>query len=247
MKTLIPREKFIDAIMKTQFPTSRVNEMIPVADMFDHGDDLVDYPEFIAALRPDWEEKKPPPIEQDAINDEIQRQVQKCTCRQKFLVLQVGEGKYRFGESQKLRLVRILRSTVMVRVGGGWVTLDEFLVKNDPCRAKGRTNIELREQFILADGVSQTMSAFKSKPSKRGDRSVSPEGVITKVRERSIKSLPMGGRGRSSDRSMTPDVNGLYSPRAMSPSPSPGLSGYRSRTPSGSNVTFNLYGPRLGG
>ena len=25
----------------------------------------------------------------------------------------------------------------MVRVGGGWVALDEFLVKNDPCRAKG--------------------------------------------------------------------------------------------------------------
>lgn len=30
--------------------------------------------------------------------------------------------------------MRILRSTVMVRVGGGWVALDEFLVKNDPCR-----------------------------------------------------------------------------------------------------------------
>ena len=39
-----------------------------------------------------------------------------------------------FGDSQKLRLVRILRSTVMVRVGGGWMALDEFLVKNDPCR-----------------------------------------------------------------------------------------------------------------
>jgi len=33
-----------------------------------------------------------------------------------------------------MRLVRILRSTVMVRVGGGWMALDEFLVKNDPCR-----------------------------------------------------------------------------------------------------------------
>lgn len=39
-----------------------------------------------------------------------------------------------FGDSQQLRLVRILRSTVMVRVGGGWMALDEFLVKNDPCR-----------------------------------------------------------------------------------------------------------------
>jgi len=44
--------------------------------------------------------------------------------------------KFQFGDSQKLRLVRILRSTVMVRVGGGWVALDEFLVKNDPCRGK---------------------------------------------------------------------------------------------------------------
>ena len=41
-----------------------------------------------------------------------------------------------FGDSQKLRLVRILRSTVMVRVGGGWMALDEFLVKNDPCRGR---------------------------------------------------------------------------------------------------------------
>jgi len=29
--------------------------------------------------------------------------------------------------------------------------------------AKGRTNLELREQFFLAEGVSQTMSGFKSK------------------------------------------------------------------------------------
>lgn len=41
-----------------------------------------------------------------------------------------------FGAEQKLRLVRILRSTVMVRVGGGWCALDEFLMKNDPCRGK---------------------------------------------------------------------------------------------------------------
>jgi len=29
--------------------------------------------------------------------------------------------------------------------------------------AKGRTNVELREQFTLASGVSQSMTAFKSK------------------------------------------------------------------------------------
>ncbi|KAL1115034.1 hypothetical protein AAG570_007065 [Ranatra chinensis] len=184
---LIPREDFIEGIIKTKFDTSRL-EMGAVSDMFDHNSEgVIDWKEFIAALRPDWEDRRPL-TEAEKIHDEVKRLVMLCTCRQKFRVFQVGEGKYRFGDSQKLRLVRILRSTVMVRVGGGWVALDEFLVKNDPCRAKGRTNIELREQFILADGVSQSMSAFKPKPSLAGQqasqRSVSTgstQGPITKV------------------------------------------------------------------
>lgn len=49
-----------------------------------------------------------------------------------------------FGDSQQLRLVRILRSTVMVRVGGGWMALDEFLVKNDPCRGERRSHTNMK-------------------------------------------------------------------------------------------------------
>lgn len=54
------------------------------------------------------------------------------------------------------------------------------------CTAKGRTNIELREQFILADGVSQSMTAFKPRisttqsPTSTGSRT-SSAGPITKV------------------------------------------------------------------
>ncbi|XP_037296445.1 microtubule-actin cross-linking factor 1 isoform X21 [Manduca sexta] len=133
---LIPRNEFIDGIINTKFDTSRL-EMGAVADLFDrNGGGLIDWEEFIAALRPDWVERRGPPTDADKIHDEVKRLVMLCTCRQKFRVFQVGEGKYRFGDSQKLRLVRILRSTVMVRVGGGWVALDEFLVKNDPCRAE---------------------------------------------------------------------------------------------------------------
>ncbi|PWA32023.1 hypothetical protein CCH79_00017391 [Gambusia affinis] len=55
------------------------------------------------------------------------------------LVLLENELRW-FGDSQQLRLVRILRSTVMVRVGGGWMALDEFLVKNDPCRGEFCSN-----------------------------------------------------------------------------------------------------------
>lgn len=50
--------------------------------------------------------------------------------------------------------------------------------------AKGRTNIELREQFILADGVSQSMTAFKPKTPSSAQRNTSfsgSAGPITKV------------------------------------------------------------------
>ncbi|KAG7301054.1 hypothetical protein JYU34_015429 [Plutella xylostella] len=208
---LIPRNEFIDGIINTKFDTSRL-EMGAVADLFDrNGLGLIDWEEFIAALRPDWVERRGPPTDADKIHDEVKRLVMLCTCRQKFRVFQVGEGKYRFGDSQKLRLVRILRSTVMVRVGGGWVALDEFLVKNDPCRAKGRTNIELREQFILADGVSQSMAAFRPRTPRSNTNTPPSTGPITKVRERTARSVPMSGGGtagrasRSSLSAGTPD------------------------------------------
>lgn len=65
-----------------------------------------------------------------------------------------------FGDSQKLRLVRILRSTVMVRVGGGWVALDEFLQKNDPCRGKFTFCLSYSKHFYLVVLRTHTFSKF---------------------------------------------------------------------------------------
>ncbi|XP_061645426.1 dystonin isoform X26 [Phyllopteryx taeniolatus] len=264
----VTRQEFIEGILSSKFPTSRL-EMSAVADIFDRdGDGYIDYYEFVAALHPNKDAYKPL-TDADKIEDEVTRQVAKCKCPKRFQVEQIGANKYRFylgnqfglvhclhdsvvgdetianrenqnlsphlhvavlescilfGDSQQLRLVRILRSTVMVRVGGGWMALDEFLVKNDPCRvhhhgskmlrsesnssitqspigwqishflsllheptsAKGRTNMELREKFMVPEGTTQVMASFRyrgrrSRPSSRAaspNRSVSSQCCV---------------------------------------------------------------------
>ena len=89
----LSREDFVDGILKNKFPSSRL-EMNAVADKFDHGDGMIDWREFMAALRPDWQDRGPL-TDSERIDDEINRQVALCTCKQKFKVFQVGEGKYR--------------------------------------------------------------------------------------------------------------------------------------------------------
>lgn len=129
---LIPRGEFIDGILNTsksnlqdrclvvplvffyyytsnlilEFDTSRM-EMGAVADLFDrNGEGLIDWQEFIAALRPDWQERKPQ-TDSDKIHDEVKRLVMLCTCRQKFRVFQVGEGKYRVSSIQILIIAHL--------------------------------------------------------------------------------------------------------------------------------------------
>ncbi|NWT24252.1 GA2L2 protein, partial [Cardinalis cardinalis] len=64
----------------------------------------------------------------------VQHLVSRCTCPVQFPMIKISEGKYRVGDSDTLIFVRILREHVMVRVGGGWDTLEHYLDKHDPCR-----------------------------------------------------------------------------------------------------------------
>ncbi|KAF4087940.1 hypothetical protein AMELA_G00077310 [Ameiurus melas] len=143
----ISQKEFIDNVLASTFPTSSL-EMTAVANIFDvNSDGFIDYYEFVSALHPSRDPYRRT-IDVDQINEEVSRQVSQCSCPKRFQVEQVSANRYRFGDSQQLRMVRILRSTLMVRVGGGWTALDEFLVKNDPCRVKGRTNLKIKEKYL---------------------------------------------------------------------------------------------------
>ncbi|XP_053101052.1 microtubule-actin cross-linking factor 1, isoforms 6/7-like isoform X2 [Hemicordylus capensis] len=146
----ITQREFMESVLSSKFPTNML-EMSAVADIFDmNRDGFIDYCEFVSALHPSRDMLRRS-ADADQIQDEVNRQVAQCSCAKRFQVEQISANRYRFGESQQLRMVRILRSTLMVRVGGGWIALDEFLVKNDPCRVKGRTNLKINEKYLSPD------------------------------------------------------------------------------------------------
>uniref|UniRef100_A0A1B6DWV1 GAR domain-containing protein n=1 Tax=Clastoptera arizonana TaxID=38151 RepID=A0A1B6DWV1_9HEMI len=71
-----------------------------------------------------------------SLDEMVRDLVERCRCPTQFPMIRVSEGKYRIGDTKVLIFVRVLRSHVMVRVGGGWDTLSHYLDKHDPCRCK---------------------------------------------------------------------------------------------------------------
>ncbi|XP_064530943.1 microtubule-actin cross-linking factor 1, isoforms 6/7-like isoform X2 [Pseudopipra pipra] len=177
----ISQREFIEGVLASKFPTN-VLEMNAVATIFDmNGDGFIDYYEFVSALHPNRDPLRRS-ADADQIQDEVNRQVAQCNCAKRFQVEQISANRYRFGESQQLRMVRILRSTLMVRVGGGWIALDEFLVKNDPCRVKGRTNLKINEKYLSPD-------AFGTAARCAGNQSAASSKVLSPSRSNSSLSL----------------------------------------------------------
>uniref|UniRef100_A0A8C0AML1 Microtubule actin crosslinking factor 1 n=1 Tax=Buteo japonicus TaxID=224669 RepID=A0A8C0AML1_9AVES len=69
----ITRQEFIDGILASKFPTTKL-EMTAVADIFDRdGDGYIDYYEFVAALHPNKDAYRPT-TDADKIEDEVKHQ-----------------------------------------------------------------------------------------------------------------------------------------------------------------------------
>lgn len=80
-----------------------------------------------------------------------------CNCSHRFSIEYLSEGRYRLGD--KILFIRMLHGKhVMVRVGGGWDTLQGFLLKYDPCRVLQFTTLEQKILQFQKGGASENVS-----------------------------------------------------------------------------------------
>ncbi|XP_060907151.1 microtubule-actin cross-linking factor 1, isoforms 6/7 isoform X1 [Labrus mixtus] len=221
----ISQKELVDYVLASKFPTNSL-EMNAVANIFDiNSDGFIDYYEFVSALHPSRDPYRKT-LDADQINEEVSRQVSQCNCPKRFQVEQISANRYRFGDSQQLRMVRILRSTLMVRVGGGWTALDEFLVKNDPCRVKGRTNLKIKEKYLSPAGSTSkglTVSRSNSSLSLYSSASAPTSPMTRKARQALLRRSFSGDRcirPRSSIAALGSDLQFVTTGEDNSPSPS---------------------------
>ncbi|KAM8869604.1 microtubule-actin cross-linking factor 1, isoforms 6/7 isoform 1-T2 [Spinachia spinachia] len=218
----ISQKELVDYVLASKFPTNSL-EMTAVANIFDvNSDGFIDYYEFVSALHPSRDPYRRT-LDADQINEEVSRQVSQCNCPKRFQVEQISANRYRFGDSQQLRMVRILRSTLMVRVGGGWTALDEFLVKNDPCRVKGRTNLKIKEKYLSPAGSTSkglTVSRSNSSLSLYSSASAPSSPMTRKALLRRSFSGDRCVRPRSSIAALGSDLQFTTTGDDNSPSPS---------------------------
>ncbi|XP_054710573.1 GAS2-like protein 1 [Uloborus diversus] len=103
-----------------------------------------------------------------SLHERVVELLSRCTCPSQFPMIRVADGKYRIGDTKVLIFVRILRSHVMVRVGGGWDTLEHYLDKHDPCRCRSGHRLATSAKLTMTSGKSSipSMHVTYNRPSQ---------------------------------------------------------------------------------
>ncbi|KAL8198783.1 UNVERIFIED_CONTAM: hypothetical protein K2H54_023936 [Gekko kuhli] len=119
----------------------------------------------------------------------VQHLVSRCTCPVQFSMIKVSEGKYRVGNSNTLIFVRILRNHVMVRVGGGWDTLEHYLDKHDPCRCTSLSHKQsLKTTSLQRTQATKVQHEITARLTPRPDNPNVPQPTL--IVSRSQSPLP---------------------------------------------------------
>ncbi|KOX69634.1 GAS2-like protein 1 [Melipona quadrifasciata] len=134
--------------------------------------------------------------------------VERCTCPTQFPMIRVSEGKYRIGDTKVLIFVRILRSHVMVRVGGGWDTLSHYLDKHDPCRCRTSHRSMISAKLIQKAGGSFDLGSaqvhYERSPPRTRRSSASSVGSCAGTAQNQQSAQLHAARSVSSNRSRSP-------------------------------------------
>ncbi|XP_014745321.1 PREDICTED: GAS2-like protein 3 [Sturnus vulgaris] len=136
-----------------------------------------------------------------------------CSCSHRFSIEYLSEGRYRLGD--KILFIRMLHGKhVMVRVGGGWDTLQGFLLKYDPCRVLQFATLE---QKILAFQKGVTSDSVPSLSARNQEPPLmNPMSAVNMFQKQPSKPPTPGlGLGASAKKALSkrPQSPALASPR----------------------------------
>ncbi|XP_047475124.1 GAS2-like protein pickled eggs [Penaeus chinensis] len=143
-----------------------------------------------------------------SLDEMVRDLVERCSCPSQFPMVKVSEGKYRIGDTRVLIFVRILRNHVMVRVGGGWDTLEHYLDKHDPCRCRQGHRTALSSRVGFKTSSSGQERQLMNVTYERCDEGYVPSSPSPRRRSsasgRGIRRDSLEGRSSLRQRSQSP-------------------------------------------
>ncbi|XP_064011084.1 GAS2-like protein 3 [Pogoniulus pusillus] len=135
-----------------------------------------------------------------------------CSCSHRFSIEYLSEGRYRLGD--KILFIRMLHGKhVMVRVGGGWDTLQGFLLKYDPCRVLQFATLEQKILAFQKGGDSAPSSSARAQEPPL----MNPMSAVNMYQKQA--STPASAFGASAKKALSkrPQSPALASPKATVP------------------------------
>ncbi|XP_054430446.1 GAS2-like protein 3 [Pteronotus mesoamericanus] len=160
-----------------------------------------------------------------------------CSCSHRFSIEYLSEGRYRLGD--KILFIRMLHGKhVMVRVGGGWDTLQGFLLKYDPCRILQFATLE---QKILAFQKGVSNESVPDSPARTPQPpEMNPMSAVNMFQKENEKSKPGPPVGITRSKEKQAHPPGVMLPASSLKGGNLGSVSVRSKTPSSPAVSSHL-------